>query len=104
MKQVKDVLGIEAFSAMDYNQKKLQAQLFNESNEAKNLIYNQITKAFSSGDFYSSKYIKEVLTEIFTKNEITKSTKASTLGEYLDITEIKKKIDGKVIAGYIIKY
>ena len=104
LKQVKNVLGLEAFSAMDYNQKKLQAKLFNESNEAKNLIYNQITKAFQSGEFYSSKFIKEVLTEIFTKNEITKSTKASTLGDYLDITEIKKKIDGKVIAGYIIKY
>ena len=104
LKQVKDVLGLEAFSAMDYNQKKLQNQLFNESNEAKNLIYNQITKAFSSGGFYSSKFIKEVLTEIFTKNEITKSTKASTLGDYLDITETKKRIDGEQIKGYIIKY
>lgn len=104
LKQVRDVLGLEAFSAAKFIQKTLQAQLYNESNEAKNLIYNQITKAFQSGEFYSSKFIKEVLTEIFTKNEITKSTKASTLGEYLDITETKKRIDGEQIKGYIIKY
>ena len=104
LKQVRDVLGMEAFSALDYNQKKLQAQLYNESNEAKNVIYNQITKVFQSGEFYSSKLIKEVLTEIFTKNDISKSTKASTLGDYFDITATKKKIEGKTVEGYIIKY
>lgn len=104
LKQVKDVLGIEAFSAAKFVQKTLQAQLFNESDEAKNLVYNQITKAFKSGEFYSSKYIKDILTEIFTKNEITKSTKASTLGDYLDITETKKRINGEQVKGYIVKY
>jgi len=104
LKEVREKLGISMFSACKYKEKELKQELYNESDAVKNALFGRLTKLFKSGEFYSSKTIKEKLTELFDEFKVTKSTKATTLGDYLTITEEGRRIDGKMVKGYTIKY
>ena len=97
-------LGIDAFSACNYREKPLKQELFNESKEVKDLMLSRLTKKFKSGEFYSAAFIKDVLSTLFTEFGVTKSAKATTLGEYLDLDQETKRIDGKLVKGFTIKY
>lgn len=103
LKVIRESLGIGAFGTADYNKNKLKEWLYAESDEAKNCVFNMLFNILKDGEFYSSKFLKDEIANIYVKYKVSKAAKASDIQEYFDAKECVKKVNGKNVKGFTVK-
>jgi hypothetical protein len=81
LKMVKDILGLDAFSAYGYVQTKLKLAVYENSNQVQLALYDALNNMFKVGNFYSSGDIKDMLKSLFDKLKLTRTAKATLIHE-----------------------
>ena len=93
-----NTLGFEKIRALSYHESNIISYI--KSQDALNMV--DITSIFNVGDKISKKDIKKILGDFYTSNNISKTPKASDLGEYFIVKSIKLKVGDKWENGFEI--
>ena len=93
-------LGIKRLKALGYDSGKIKNELRN-IDSAEN-INEEILKVFESNQFYSSKDVKVMLTNLYNNLGIAKKAKANDLECVYKIKSIRRLINNKQVRGYEI--
>ncbi len=93
-----NLLGFERVKALKYRELNILSYIQSQQN----LQNSSITSLFSIGDKYTTKQIKEILSNFYTLNNIAKTPKASDLNEYYILKSIKLKVNDKWENGFEI--
>ena len=99
-----DTIGYKGISSLNYVQKAIKDELAFVSDKS---IGNKIMKllkneGIGNGDFVPAAKLKKIFTNIYTKLEIPKTAKGSTILEYYDAKESTRYINKKTVVGYTI--
>jgi hypothetical protein len=93
-----NILGFERIKALKYYESAIVGYIQSQQN----LQNSSITSLFSVGDKYTTKQIKEILSNFYSLNSITKTPKASDLNDYYILKSIKLKVGDKWENGFLI--
>ena len=93
-----NTIGFEKIRALGYQESDLKDYI--NSNRVLNIT--SITSLFNVGDKYTKKQIKEMLSNFYSLNSITKTPKASDLEQYYILKSIKLKVNDKWENGFEI--
>jgi len=93
-----NILGFERIKALKYYESAIVGYIQSQQN----LQNSSITSLFSVGDKYTTKQIKEILSNFYSLNSITKTPKASDLNDYYILKSIKLKVGDKWENGFEI--
>lgn len=100
-----NTLGADKLKALEYIKKDVQEAMYSKSDGVKSAILNALTKKYKSGDFVPSAELKAFFADQYETLKIKKTAKASDIMEYFpQSTETVKRVDGKLIKGYVITY
>lgn len=95
-------LGYEKIATMQYSQKRIKDALLRESNKG-SIAMKVVTKLnIDNGTWISSADLKKKMQKAYDVLDIKEKAKASDAGKYYSCEERAKKINGKVVKGYII--
>ena len=93
-----NLLGFERIKALGY----YESAIITYIQSQQNLQNSSITSLFKVGDKYTKKQIKEMLSNFYSLNSITKTPKASDLEQYYILKSIKLKVGDKWENGFEI--
>ena len=93
-----NLLGFEKIKALKYQ----EGDIISYIQSQQNLQNSSITSLFNVGDKYTKKQIKEMLSNFYSLNSITKTPKASDLEQYYILKTIKLKVNDKWENGFEI--
>jgi len=93
-----NLLGFERIRALKYQELDIQREIVNIDFLKK----TSLPSLFIVGSRYSKKQIKEMLRKYYEENNITKTPKATDLGEYFNLKPIKLKLDDEWEHGFEI--
>ena len=93
-----NILGFERIKTLKYYESAILGYIQSQQN----LQNSSITSLFNVGDKYTTKQIKEILSNFYSLNSITKTPKASDLNEYYILKSIKLKVGDKWENGFEI--
>lgn len=87
------VVGSERCRALGYHITKIEEEYQMSIKTDISILDKYIYSEFQEGEIYSRKKIKEILGEIYDKADYKKTPKATDLGNYFEISEVKLKGD-----------
>ncbi len=93
-----NLLGFERIKALGYR----ESDIISYIQSQQNLQNSSITSLFNVGDKYTKKQIKEILTNFYSLNNISKTPKATDLEQYYILKAIKLKVNDKWEHGFEI--
>lgn len=103
-----ELLGMEQIRELNYHTSHIQRLLIAISdkmdNKAKVAKLLLTIPAFKEGEFIPSTKIKECLQTIYNNLEIKRKATIDDFKYFAVIEDSRKRIDGKQVRGYIIKY
>lgn len=102
LKEAIDKLGFGRIKELNYHQSNIKRELVNTlpiSAYAKVAKVLKQDMRFNNGNFVTAKEAKEKILSLYTEHKITKTP---NIKDFYEVKEMKKKIDGTVIAGYTI--
>lgn len=102
IKEYVDKLGISAVRTLKYIKSSIQSAMYSSCDEVNNAISSSLKKRLEPGIFYRTEDIKQILSEEFSILKVKKSIKANMITEFVPTDYKAKKIDGKVIKGYLL--
>lgn len=100
-------LGMETIKEMNYKVSNIKRELIRISPKdltIKVAKYLNTVSSFTEGNFLPGKKIKEIMTKIYNELGIEKKATVDDFRQFAVIEEKQKRIDGKVVTGYIIQY
>ena len=93
-----NTIGFEKIRALNY----CEGDIISYIQSQQNLQNSSITSLFNVGDKYTKKQIKEILSNFYSLNNISKTPKASDLNDYYILKTIKLKVNDKWENGFEI--
>lgn len=98
------ILGEDVLKRLRFVQKAIKEELMirNDQKSLDNKVFRLIRDDIKIGEFIAAKEAKELLHSIYQKLDIKESAKGSNLEKWFEIKEMSKRIDNKIIKGYII--
>jgi len=100
IKESVKLLGVKTIGTLKYIKKSIEKAIHNNNESTKEILRINLAKRLEPNVFYSTKAIKTILTEEFSKLNVTRSIKANIIHEYINIEYKAKKINKKVVRGY----
>lgn len=95
-------LGISTVRTLKYVKSSIQAAMYSSCNEVNDALTISLRKRLEHGVFYRTEDIKQILSEEFKTLKVKKSIKANTITDFVKMDYKAKKIDGKVVKGYLL--
>jgi len=94
-------LGISTVRTLKYIKSSLQSAMYSSCEEVNNAISSSLKKRIEPGVFYRTEDIKQILSEEFSILKVKKSIKANMISDFVPMNYKAKKINGKVVKGYL---
>ena len=98
IQEVVEHLNITDLKRLGYNLTKIRNEINNKKYTSR--LEEQIKKQFITGNFYSSKDVKVILSRLYKELGINKTPKANDIEKVFNIKFTKKKLEGKTVQGY----
>jgi hypothetical protein len=103
IKELVSKLGTSRIRGLSYNKSKILEEAYNNCDEVVDVIEEEVKTKYVSGNFYSSKQVKQDLQKLYKMFDITKKAKATDVTEYINIKNTIKSINGKKVAGFVVE-
>lgn len=103
--EIKDLvnkLGTKKIRSLSYNKTKILNEMYNSCDEVKDVIEDEVKRNYLSGNFYSSKDVKQELQKLYDKFSINKKAKSTDVEKFIKIKSTVKSIDNKKVGGFIV--
>lgn len=104
--EIKDIvskLGTSRIRSLSYSKSAINKELYKNSNEVKEAIKNKLIQQIEYNKFYTFKETKQLIQQQYDFYKLTTKAKANELEVYFNTKPVAKRIDNKVVKGYIIK-
>lgn len=96
-------LGFDGIKELDYVQTNIKRKLCTMLDvNVETKIYKMLKMNISLGEFIPAKLAKTRLAEIYRQLGLTKVAKGSDIESFYNVNPVSKRIDGKVVKGYVI--
>lgn len=103
--EIKDIvskLGTKRIRSLKYNKTAILAEVYNNCNEVKDVIEEEIKTKYFKNNFYTISEVKKDLQFIYDTFSITKKAKSTDVEEYLKIKYTTKSINNKIVRGFVV--
>ena len=96
------VLGVEQMKALEYRKVDIEKALLIASNEPTNSYKIVRFLNLRIGKWYSMSSIKSRLKVIYSDIDLSRTAKATDLKKWFNLKEMSKRIEGKLMTGYVV--
>ena len=101
-KEFVNTLGTPAIRTLKYIKGNIQSAMYSSCKEVNYALSTSLKKRLQPGVFYKAENIKQILTEEFEILKVKKSAKANVITDFVPMEYKAKKINGKVVKGYLL--
>lgn len=103
--EIKDIvskLGTKRIRSLSYNKTKILSEVYNNCDEVKDVIEEEIRTKYITNSFYTFQQVKQDLQKLYDKFSISKKAKSTDIVEYLTIKKTNRSINGEKVNGFVV--
>lgn len=98
------ILGANGIETKRYSKASITQAIYEESNEAKEVVKHSIFTKFKLNGFYSSSDIIKAIQEVYDMHKIKKKARSADILDFLPAASTVKKVNGKPVRGYEVNF